>query len=73
MGVLMIVAAFRSDWRTPILVYSALEKAFIVYLVAANVSRPYARGFWAGAGMDGMVVLYTIGYFVVCGFKSRSS
>ena len=73
MGVFMIVAAFRADWRIPILIYSACEKAFMVYLVVANVSRPYARGFWAGAGMDATVVLYTIAYFGVYGFKSPSS
>jgi hypothetical protein len=65
-GVFMIVAAFRSDWRTPILILSASEKAFIVYLVVVNVGRPYARGFWAGAAMDATVVVYTIVYFAAC-------
>ncbi len=58
-GVFMIVAAFRADWRTPVLLFSALEKAFVVYLVATNINQPYARGLWAGAGMDATVVLYT--------------
>jgi hypothetical protein len=64
MGVFMIVAAYSTAWRDPILIYSALEKAFFVYLVMANVRRPYSRGFWAGAAMDATVVLYTIVYFV---------
>jgi|SRR5579863_1690491 len=64
MGVFMIVAAYSEAWRNPVLIYSALEKAFIVYLVMANVRRPYSRGFWAGAAMDATVVLYTIVYFV---------
>jgi len=63
MGVFMIVAAFRVDLRKPILIFSALEKTFIVHLAAANISRPYARGLWFGAAMDATVVLYTIGYF----------
>ena len=46
MGVFMTAAAFRPEWRTPILLYSALEKAFMVYLVLANISRPYSEGFW---------------------------
>jgi hypothetical protein len=71
MGVFMIVAVFRADWRKPILIYSALEKAFIVYPVVTNVSRPYARGFWVGAGMDATVVAYTIVYFVVSGFHKH--
>jgi hypothetical protein len=69
MGVFMIVIAFRADWRKPILIFSACEKTFIVYLVATNVNRPYARGLWAGAVMDATVVLYTIVYF---GFGQRS-
>lgn len=73
MGVSMIVAAFRVDWRKPILIYSGFEKTFMVYLVVANVSRPYAKGFWLGAVMDAAVVLYTIGYFAVYGFKPPSS
>src|ERR1039458_1659888 len=59
-------------WGIPILIYSAFEKAFLVYLVATNVTRPYARGFWFGAGMDATVVLYTVVYFGVCGFKTPS-
>lgn len=73
MGVFMIVAAFRAEWRTPILIYSAVEKAFMVYLVVANVSRPYSEGFWIGAMMDATVVLYTIAYFGVCGFGTPAS
>jgi hypothetical protein len=72
-GVFMIVAAFRAEWRNPILIYSVCEKTFIVYLVVANVGRPYARGLWAGAGMDATVVLYTMFYFAVFRFKSPSS
>jgi hypothetical protein len=36
MGVFKIVAAFRAEWRTPILIYSAVEKVFMVYLVSAT-------------------------------------
>lgn len=71
-GVFMIVAAYREDWRQPVLIFSACEKAFIVYLVAINMSRPYARGFWVGAAMDATVVLYTIVYFGVCGLRTSS-
>lgn len=63
MGVSMVVAAFRVEWRIPILTYSLCEKAFMVYLVIANLSHPYSRGFWFGAVMDAAVVLYTIVYF----------
>jgi hypothetical protein len=72
MGIFMIVAAFYKAWRNPILIFSALEKSFIVCLVLIDFSRPYARGLWAGAGMDATVVLYTIVYFLVCGFRNPS-
>jgi|ERR1017187_1671785 hypothetical protein len=62
-GAFMIVAAFREEWRKPVLIFSALEKAFVVYLVVANGSHPYADGFKAGAWMDATVVLYTLAYF----------
>jgi hypothetical protein len=71
MGVFMIVAAYREDWRTPILIFGLCEKAFFVCLVVANESHPYSQGFWAGAGMDATVVLYTIGYFGVYGFSAN--
>jgi len=70
MGIFMIVAAFKADWRNPILVFAALEKAFVVYLVLANRNHPYAHTLIAGAAMDATVVLYTVAYFGVCGFKA---
>ena len=73
MVVFMVVAAYRANWRNPILIYSACEKTFMVCVVAANISQPYSQGFWIGAGMDAAVVLYTIGYFAVCGFEAPSS
>ncbi len=73
MGVFMIVAAFKVQWREPILLYSLLEKAFMVYLVLANWGHSYTQGFKAGAAMDATVVLYTIGYFAVFGKKEEPS
>ena len=68
MGVFMVLAAFCVEWRTPILIYSMVEKAFMVYLVLANRSEPYSKGFKVGAAMDATVVLYTVVYFAVVGF-----
>jgi hypothetical protein len=73
MGVSMIIAAYRKDWRKPILIYSGFEKSFMVYLVATNISHPFSEGFWVGAGMDATVVLYTAVYFAVYGFTSFST
>ena len=65
MGVFMVTAAFRVEWRNPILIYSAIEKTFMVCVVLANGSHPYTQGFKVGAAMDATVVLYTIVYFAV--------
>jgi|SRR5258708_4304182 len=70
MGVFMVAAAFKVEWRNPILIYSAIEKTFMVYVVLANGSHSYAQGFKVGAVMDATVVLYTIAYFAVYGFKT---
>jgi hypothetical protein len=70
-GIFMIVAAFGTDWRKPVLLFSACEKAFMVYLVATNISQPYARGLWFGSAMDATVVLYTIGYFANSVFQKK--
>jgi hypothetical protein len=65
MGVFMVVAAFKVEGRKPILIYSALEKTFLVYLTVTNGSHAYARGFKVPAAMDASVVLYTILYFLI--------
>ena len=63
MGVFMVAAAFKEEWRTPILVYSAIEKAFLVFLAVSNAGEPSSAGFYVPATMDAVVVLYTIVYF----------
>jgi hypothetical protein len=69
-GAFMILAAFRAEWRAPILLFSLFEKAFIVYLILVNASQPYAQGLKIGAAMDATVVLYTLAYFGVYALKA---
>ena len=63
MGVFMIAAAFKKSWRTPILLYSLIEKAFMVFLVFSNLSHAFSRGFLAPAVMDAFIVVWTLWYF----------
>jgi len=63
-------AAMIPEWRVPIGLYSVLEKAFMVWLVLANARQPFVTGFWIPFAVDLLVVAYTIGYFVYCGFDS---
>jgi hypothetical protein len=64
MGVAMMAAALHPEWRVPIFTYSALEKAFMVWLVFRNRGESHANGFWIPFALDSIVVLYTIGYFM---------
>ena len=64
MGVFMIGAAFRESWRYPIMLYSLIEKAFMVYLVITNVSLVYSDGFYIPAAMDSFITVYSILYFM---------
>ena len=64
MGVFMIGAAFRESWRVPILLYSLLEKAFMVFLVASNAGLSFSAGFYVPAAMDAAIVAWSIIYFV---------
>ncbi len=72
MGVFMIGAAFRESWRYPIMLYSLIEKAFMVYLVITNVSLVYSDGFYIPAAMDSFITIYSILYFVALRNKASA-
>ncbi len=63
-GVLMIVAAFRPWLRFETMVFSAAEKAFMVYLVLSNLGQPWGMGYIGAAVVDGTIVAYSILYFL---------
>ncbi|MFO0798502.1 MAG: hypothetical protein U0804_13580 [Gemmataceae bacterium] len=69
MGIAMMLAALVPAWRVPILLYSALEKAFMVWLVLSNAGEPFVSGFWVPFALDATVVMYTVGYFAAVGFR----
>lgn len=69
MGLFMMGAALVPAWRVPILLFSAVEKAFMVWLVLSNAQHSFVRGFWVPCVLDATVVVYTIGYFNWCGFQ----
>ncbi len=63
MGVFIVAAAFKESWRVPILLYSLIEKAFMVYLVFSNLGQPFASGFLAPAIMDAFITAWSLVYF----------
>lgn len=67
MGMSMMAAALVPQWRLPIFLYSAIEKAFMVWLVLSNAQYAFVSGFWIPFALDTTVVLYTIGYLASCG------
>jgi hypothetical protein len=73
MGIAMMAAALVPQWRVPIFLYSAIEKAFMVWLVLSNARQPFVSGFWVPCALDATVVAYTVGYFLACGFTHRPS
>lgn len=73
MGFAMMGAAVVPQWRVPILLYSAIEKAFMVWLVLSNAQHSFVSGFWVPFALDSTVVIYTVGYFLTCGFRGSMS
>jgi hypothetical protein len=64
-GVLMVVAAFRPWLRFETMVFSAIEKAFMVYLCISNFGQqPWARGYLLPFLLDSAIVGYSILYFI---------
>jgi hypothetical protein len=63
MGLMMVAAAFKPAWVYPVMIYAALEKAFMVYLAVSNSSQSFSEGFWIPATMDATIVLYSLLYF----------
>jgi uncharacterized membrane protein YozB (DUF420 family) len=69
MGGFMVIGALQPALRNVMLIYSGVEKAFMVFLFFAHRSDPFGPGFLFLAITDGTISLYTIAYFAVCGFK----
>ena len=62
-GVFMVAAAFVESWRTPILLYALIEKAFMVFLVVTNLGQAFASGFLLPAMMDALISVWSLVYF----------
>jgi len=63
MGVFMVAAAFKESWRTPILLYGLIEKAFMVFLVVSNRNMSFSSGFSVPAIMDSIITVWSLLYF----------
>jgi hypothetical protein len=63
-GALMVVAAFRPWLRFETMVFSAVEKAFMVYLFLSNLAQPWIRGYLLAFLIDSTITAYSILYFI---------
>jgi hypothetical protein len=63
-GVLMVVAAFRPWLRFETMLFSTIEKAFIVYLFLSNLGQPWVMGYVGAFLLDSTIVAYSIVYFI---------
>lgn len=63
-GLLMIAAAFRPWLRFETMVFAALEKLFLLYLIASNLGEPWIMGYAGPVIVDSIVVAYSIPYFL---------
>ncbi|BCH31683.1 hypothetical protein MesoLjLc_36130 [Mesorhizobium sp. L-8-10] len=63
-GVLMVVAGLRPWLRFETMLFSKVEKAFMVYLFLANQDQPWAAGYFFAFIVDAVIVAYGVLYFV---------
>jgi hypothetical protein len=63
-GVLMVVAAFRPWLRFETMLFSTVEKSFMVYLFLSNLGQPWAMGYLFLFLVDATIVAYSILYFI---------
>ncbi|WP_281612873.1 hypothetical protein [Flammeovirga sp. SubArs3] len=67
MGFFMCYSAYKESWREPIILFSFIEKLFMVYLYISNVfdvETSYLNERFQAFGItDLLIVAYTIGYW----------
>jgi hypothetical protein len=63
-GVLMVAAGFRPWLRFETMVFSTVEKAFMVYLFLGNLDQPWATGYLLASMVDAVIAAYGILYVI---------
>jgi hypothetical protein len=63
-GVLMVLAAFRPWLRFEVMLFSTVEKAFIIYLFLTSLGEPWVAGYFPLFVVDAAIVAYSIVYFI---------
>jgi hypothetical protein len=63
-GVLMMIAAFRPWLRFETMLFSTLEKSFMVYLFLSTLGQPGNTGYLAAFLVDSTIAAYSLLYFI---------
>ena len=64
-GGLLIWSIFDRSMLFPAMLFSAVEKAFMVGLFFGNLKKPWIKGFRSIAVIDSLMVIYSLLYFAV--------
>ncbi len=63
-GALLVAAAFNPHLRFSAMVYSTLEKSFMVYLWISNMNEPWGSAYLGMGILDTIISFYSILYFI---------
>src|SRR5215813_3820020 len=63
-GALMVVAAFHPWLRFETMMFSTIEKAFMVYLFLSNLGQAWVTGYLVMFLLDATIVAYSVLYFI---------
>jgi hypothetical protein len=64
LGVLMVVAAYKHEFRPYVLPLIVFEKLFLATLVFFNLDNPFVQGMLATAIVDTLISVYLVGYLL---------
>ena len=64
-GLFLIISAFITSWRFPIIVFATVEKIFYVYLYIVSSQYKYSQGFFTSALIDAIIVIYFVIYILI--------
>jgi hypothetical protein len=68
-GVSLIIAIFVKSLLFPVMVFSTVQKLFMVMLFFSYLKKPWASGFRAIGIADSLMVLYSLLYFAALAVK----
>src|SRR5882724_9738818 len=63
-GVLMVVAGFRPWLRFETILFSTVEKAFMVYLFLSSLGQPWGKAYIGAFLVDSTIIAYSILFFI---------